>query len=148
MKKLFIYYSLSGNGDVVANYLENKGFEIRKVTTKRKYPNNNILRILMGGFLAGINYKDVLVNFNSDIENYDEIFIGSPVWNGKLVPAINTVLNIINIKNKNINFIIYSGSGNITKLENSLKSKYSTAKIISLILPKENNKELDKLANI
>ena len=109
---------------------------------------NNFLRILMGGFLAEINYKDVLVNFNSDIENYDEIFIGSPVWNGKLVPAINTVLNIINIKNKNINFIIYSGSGNITKLKSILKSKYSTAKIISLVLPKENNKELDKLANI
>lgn len=31
MKKLFIYYSLTGNGDEVAKTLKEKGYEIRKV---------------------------------------------------------------------------------------------------------------------
>ena len=31
MNKLFIYYSLSGNGDLIAEELANFGFEIRKV---------------------------------------------------------------------------------------------------------------------
>ena len=31
MKKIFIYFSETGNGDVVADYLKDKGYEIRKV---------------------------------------------------------------------------------------------------------------------
>ena len=31
MKKLFIYYSLSGNGDYVADYLKNKNYDIIKI---------------------------------------------------------------------------------------------------------------------
>ena len=30
MKKTFIYYSLTGNGDVIADNLKKKGYEIRK----------------------------------------------------------------------------------------------------------------------
>ena len=31
MKRIFIYYSHSGNGDKIANYLMTKGIDIRKV---------------------------------------------------------------------------------------------------------------------
>ena len=34
MKKLFIYFSLSGNGEVVAKLLQAKGYEIRRVFKK------------------------------------------------------------------------------------------------------------------
>lgn len=99
MKKLFIYYSLSGNGDVVADYLKDKKHDIRKVIMKDKMPKSYILQILKGGFLAGINYKAKLINFDNNIDSYDEIIIGSPIWNGRLVPAINTVLDDINLDN-------------------------------------------------
>ena len=36
MSNLFIYYSLTGNGDIVAKRFEEKGYEIRKVTEKHK----------------------------------------------------------------------------------------------------------------
>ena len=47
MKKIFIYYSLTGNGDVVAGYLKNKNYDIRKVITKEPLPNNYILFLLI-----------------------------------------------------------------------------------------------------
>ena len=97
MKKLFIYYSLSGNGDVVADYLKDRNIDIRKVIMKDKMPKSYILQILKGGFLAGIYYKARLVDFNNNIDSYDEIVIGSPIWNGRLVPAINTVLDKISL---------------------------------------------------
>ena len=100
MKKIFTYYSLSGNGDIVANYLKDKSIDIRKVNTKEPLPNNNILRILAGGFLAGINHKDKLIGFDNNIDKYDEIIIGSPIWNGKLSCPINTVLSELNLNNK------------------------------------------------
>ena len=40
MKKKFIYYSLTGNGDIVSDYLKEKGYDIRKVIPKHKLPKN------------------------------------------------------------------------------------------------------------
>lgn len=147
MKKIFIYYSLSGNGDIVANYLKDKSIDIRKVNTKEPLPNNNILRILAGGFLAGINHKDKLIGFDNNIDKYDEIIIGSPIWNGKLSCPINTVLSELNLNNKQVTFILYSGSGNITKTKKILLPKYPKCKIINLKEPKKNQEIIKKELN-
>ena len=42
MDKLFIYYSLTGNGDEVAKIFEKQGYEIRKVIEKKKIDVSNI----------------------------------------------------------------------------------------------------------
>ena len=54
MDKVFIYYSLTGNGDVVANYLKEKGIDIKKVISKDRMPKNKFFSILKGGFQATI----------------------------------------------------------------------------------------------
>lgn len=145
MNKIFIYYSLTGNGDVVASVLKEKGYEIRKVNTLEPLPKNRFLSILVGGFKAGIEYKDKLVNFNSNIDDYDEIVIGSPIWNARLSSPINTVLNELNLDNKDISFILYSGSGVSPKATGKIKKIYPNAKIIDLHEPKKNVEELKKL---
>ncbi len=138
MKKIFIYYSLSGNGDTVATYLKEKNIDIRKVKPKKELPNNMILRILSGGFLAGINHKDKLINFDNNITSYDEIIIGSPIWNGRLSSPINTVLDEIDLSNKKVTFILYSGSGVAPKTDKLLHSKYKDVNIINIKEPAKN----------
>lgn len=145
MKKIFIYYSLTGNGDKIGEYLKNKNIDIRKVETKEKISNNSILRILQGGFLAGINHKSELIDFNNNIDNYNEIIIGSPIWNGKLSCPINTVIDKLDVTNKKVTFILYSGSGKAPKTDKLLNTKYKNVKIIHI---KEiNNNNLDKYLN-
>ena len=146
MKKIFIYYSLSGNGDEVASFLSAKGFEIRKVETVKPMPNNFILRILTGGFKAGINYKDELKDFDSNIDDYDTVIIGSPVWNARFSSPINTVLSKLNLENKDLKFILYSGSGASSKATALIKKNWPKADIIDLKEPKTNKDELEKLA--
>ena len=138
MKKIFIYYSLSGNGDYIANYLSQKNIDIRKVIPKKALPKNTFLRILIGGFLAGIKHRDILINFDNDISQYDEIIIGSPIWNNRLSCPINAVLDTLPLTNKKITFILYSGSGNATKMAQLLKEKYENINIISIKEPKTN----------
>ena len=64
MKKVFIYYSLSGNGDAVASFLKKNGYEIIKVITKEPLSKNKVLSILTGGFFksewsfANVRIKD------------------------------------------------------------------------------------------
>lgn len=145
MKKIFIYYSLTGNGDFVADYLKDKNYNIRKVETGEELPKNFFLRMLVGGYKSMINYEDKLINFDSDISDYDEIIIGSPIWNSRLSSPINTVLKSIDLSNKKVTFILYSGSGKSSKCEEFLKNKYNNANIINIKEPKHNNEELKKL---
>ena len=144
MKKLFIYYSLSGNGDTVANILKEKSIDTYKVITKKPLPKNMTLRILTGGFLAGINHKDELVDFKPNITKYDEIIIGSPIWNGRLSCPINTVLDELDLTNKKIMFILYSGSGEAPKTVNMLNNKYRDIRIINIKEPNK-NKEIKNI---
>ena len=137
MKKIFIYYSLTGNGDKVADYLKEKNYEVRKIEVEKPLPNIFILRILTGGFKALINYKEKLKNFNNDIEEYEEIIIGSPIWNSRLSTPVTSALKKLNLDNKKITFILYSGSGEAKKATSFISSNYSHAQIINIKEPKK-----------
>ena len=86
-----------------------------------------------------IKYEDKLIDFNNNIKEYDEIIIGTPIWNSRLSSPINTVLKTIDFKDKKVSFILYSGSGKSTEIINK---KYPNAKIIDLKEPKKNKEEL------
>ncbi|MBP5342818.1 hypothetical protein J6Y73_02705 [bacterium] len=148
MKKLFIYYSFSGNGDIIKNQLENKGYDIRKAIEKNRMPKSFFFSVLIGGFRAGISQKARLVDYDSDVSSYDEIIIGSPIWNGKLTPAINTVLKKTNLDGKKITFVLYSGSGNGKKAQKKIDKLFGESNIIFLKEPKKYNEELKKLNNL
>ena len=145
MKKLFIYYSFSGNGDVVADHLKNKDFEIRKVESKLKLSKNLFLCMMKGGFLALSGAKSKLINYDNNISDYDEVVIGSPIWNGRLASPTNTILDKTNLDGKKVTFVLYAGGGEAPKAIKKLKKLYPECKIITLKEPKKNLSELEKL---
>lgn len=140
MNKIFIYYSLTGNGDYVANILEGEGIEIRRITVdpKEDLPKRTFFRIMAGGFLAFLEKTPKLINFDSNIEEYDEIIIGSPIWNDRLACPINTALSGLNLENKKVTFIFYSGSGKNKKATEKINNMYKNAEIINIKEPKKN----------
>ena len=148
MKKIFIYFSLTGNGDLLANYLEDKGFEIRKVSEKKKAPKKFFFRIMSGGFRAGLNLKGKLVDYNNNIEEFDEVVIGSPVWNGRFPPAINSVLAQTNFADKKLTFLFYSGSGDVPKVTKKIYKLYKDAQVLVLKEPKSRETELEKIKDL
>ena len=60
MKKLFIYYSNSGNGDIVAEYLSKMGFDIRKVETKYRLSKHMFFAMMKGGSNVLFNKKEII----------------------------------------------------------------------------------------
>ena len=145
MKKIFVYYSLTGNGDAVSEILKKKGYEVLKVEPKKPLPKRFIFRIISGGFRARLNLKDEIKDLNVNFDDYDEIIIGSPIWNGRISCPINTVLDKYDFKNKNISFIFYSGSGESFKASKKVKEMYNDVKIINLKEPLKGVNELKKL---
>jgi len=145
MSKLFIYYSLTGNGDCVADRLSDYGIDVRKIETKNKLPKIFFFKMLVGGFRTIINYKDNLYEYDKNIDKYDEIIIGSPIWNGSISCPINSLLSELEIVNTKVSFIFYSGSGTSPKATKIVNKKYNNPSIIDLREPLKNNDELDKL---
>ena len=88
------------------------------------------------------------MDFDNDVKEYDEVIIGSPIWNGRFSSPINTVLSKIDLKDKKVSFILYSGSGEAKKATKLINKKYPNASITILKEPKKYNEELDKLLNI
>lgn len=145
VSKLLIYYSYTGNGDIVANYFKDKNIDIRRVESKYKLSKALFFAMMQGGFAAFINKKPKLINYDNDISKYDEVLIGSPIWNGRLAPVTNSILKYTNLENKKLTFILYSGSGNGKKAESKINKYYTNAKIIFLKEPKKYKEELNKL---
>lgn len=144
MKKLFIYYSLTGNGDLVSEIYKEKGYDIRKVISKKTYPKKMFPLMMIGGYRALFNKKDKLIDFDNDITKYQKIVIGSPIWFDRTSPVLNTILNKLDLNNKDVSFIFYSGSGEGTKAKEKIKKLYNVD-IIFLKEPKKYKEELNKI---
>ena len=148
MNKIFIYYSLSGNGDAVASALREKGYEIRRVEPLKTPPKKFFFRILRGGFNAGRQYCEPLKDYDADVSAYDEIVIGSPVWNGHLSCPINTVIKETELGNRKVTFLLYSGSGEAAKAETQIRKAVPGAAVIHLREPKKYPETLRRLSEL
>ena len=148
MNRLFIYYSHTGNGDEVALRMKERGYEVRKAVEKAKMPKSFFLQMLVGGFRAGIHQKARLIGFDDDVAAYDEIVIGSPIWNGRFPPATNAILDRTELGEKKLTFLLYSGSGTGKHALKKIGKDYPEAKVIFLQEPKKYPAEFDKLAQL
>ena len=145
MKKLFLYCSYTGNGDIVAETFKNKGYDIRKFETKKGLPKSFFWSMMVGGFQAGMNKKAKLKPFDQDISMYDEIVIGSPIWNARFSPALNGLLATLDFSMKKLSFVFCSGSGEGQKAVERLQKEYPDAIYTFLKEPKKYPEELKKL---
>ena len=145
MGKLYIYFSVSGNGELVAEKMKEKQYDIVKVIPKKKLPKSFFALIMKGGFLAGIKNKMKIEDINVDFSQYEEIVIGSPIWNGRITPPINTVIADENIKDKITSFILYAGGGEAPKSVERINKEFPDATITILKEPKKYLEELEKL---
>ena len=148
MSKLFIYYSNTGNGVIVASKYSDAGYDVRRIFPKKDLPKKFFFKVMSGGFLAGLNVKSKLKEFDTDISNYDEVVIGSPIWNGRLSTPINKLLSMLDLKDKKVSFVLYAGSGEAKYAPRQINKKGIVANIITLKEPKKYPDELNKLGEI
>ena len=145
MNKLFIYFSETGNGDLIAEKMKDKGYEVKKIFTKRKPCKIAFFHIFAGGFSAGFGLKPKLTEMEYDLSNYDEVAIGSPIWNDRFASPINTLLSILDLSQKKVKFILYSGSGNGDTAIKRIKKEYPDAEFVILKQPTKYPEQLEKL---
>lgn len=139
--KAFLYYTHTGTGEKIAEYLKNKGYEPIKIETEAKLPKKFFFLMMKGGFISGIHkrypYKEV------DLSKYDEVVFGTPIWNSTIAAPFNKVLDDHKEKGKKV--ILYSGGGKVKKAVKYLDEKYGLKEVYSIVSSKNIEEELQKL---
>lgn len=119
MKSLIIYYSYEGNCEEISKAIkEVTNADVLCIEPKKEKKTKSLYRFIWGGMQVYMTKKPELVPYTINLEKYDTIFIGTPVWFGTYAPPINTFLSENEIKNKNIGIFICSGNNKRNIFEN------------------------------
>ncbi|WP_053955359.1 flavodoxin family protein [Inediibacterium massiliense] len=103
MKTLIIYYSLEGNTRQMAEWIQKEtGGELLELKPKKDIPSKGFMRYVKGGKQVLLKQKPDLYSIHQNIDEYDYIYMGTPVWAGSFVPAFLTLFSMVHIKNKKI----------------------------------------------
>ena len=145
MRRIIIYYSLSGNTEEAVKIIADKlGFDMLRIDTVKQMPKSCAARLLVGGGQVAFNKIPKLKPIGKDLSLYDEIFIGTPVWNSKAVPAINALLTDEAICQKVTGLIVTSSGGDIGKCAEALKDRIPNVKYtVSLLDRKHKDHQLN-----
>lgn len=128
MKSLVVYFShvgqnwvgggivnlVKGNTEVVAEYIRDIiGADVFKIETENEYPRNYDECVNAAKVELSANARPVLKKLpGNDLDEYDTVFIGGPVWWGTYPMAIFTFMERYNWAGKKIMpFTTHEGSG-------------------------------------
>ena len=129
--KYFIYFSASGNGDFIAEYLKELGYATIKVEMIKPIKKINFFSIFRYGFRAGMNKKEKIKELNLDLKDDDEVVIGSPIWNDKLSTPINSLLDKYSFNKETTRFILYpAGEGTNKSLQRLEKLGFKNKPVV------------------
>lgn len=149
MKTAIVYYSMSGNTQYVAEKIaQNIDADLIRIEPQKAYPDQGAKKFFWGGKSAVMGEKPKLQPYTCDLENYDRIIIGTPVWASHFVPPIRTFIHENpKLREKKIAVVVcYSGGGAdkaIAKIKKYIGVEALEAELI-LIDPKERKKIEDE----
>lgn len=127
MKMLVVYYSLTGNTDVVAQALVKElGADIRRVEDVEK-PSANWWFMITGGFAAMRGAESAIKPIDTSLQEYDRVFVGSPVWAGSPSTPINTFIAKADFTGKEVILFMTMGghdaSGALKKMSERIEKR-------------------------
>lgn len=124
-----IYFTRTGNSRRVAEKIANKlSLEAIEITDNMNW--KGIFGFIKGGYYASTN-KNVEIKIPKNLDDAEELIVVTPLWAGKVAPAINTFLKTKALEK--IHLVVTSGSSNIKD-----RSGY---KSVSDIVKSKNNEE-------
>ena len=146
MKTLITYFSASGVTKKVAEKLkEISGSDIFEIEPLKKYSKLDLLWVNPKS-RSSVEMKDktsrVEIKNKIDINKYDIIYIGFPVWWYTCPHIINTFLESYSFDNKTVRLFCTSGSTDANTVFNSIKDDYRFIKDCKRLTLKTSDEEI------
>lgn len=127
MKTVILYYSYEGNTKMIAEKCAQVlNCDIFRIETKKAFKSQGLMKYVWGGKQAMMKELPDLVSFNFDLNAYDTVLLGTPIWSWTIAPAIRSLLEK-HLKDKDI-YLFYTHEGgdqNITQKAEEIISKHN-----------------------
>lgn len=102
-KTIIIHFSYTGNTRKIAKLIKNKlNCDILELKPKIPYSTNYEKVVEEEQNLEGSNHTPEIEEINIDLNNYDRIILGTPVWWYRESPVVRTFLKNNDLSNKSI----------------------------------------------
>ena len=102
-KKLIVYFSYTGNTKKIANIIKDKlNCDIVELIPKEPYSKDYQTVVDEEQRLEGSNHLREYKDINVNLDDYDTIIVGTPVWWYRECPVIRTFLTNNDLSNKRI----------------------------------------------
>lgn len=103
MRTLILYYSYGGNTRKIAKMIQDKiGGDIVEIETVKSYEGSYDSVVNQGQREVDSGYMPEIKELDVDLDNYDTIIIGTPVWWYTFAPAVKTFLHDYDLSGKSI----------------------------------------------
>ena len=110
MKNLVVYYSWSGNTELVSkNLAEIIKADVIKLEDVAKPSREEAYSSGKDAAKQGKSWP--IKSFKTDLTGYERIFVGSPVWFGMPAPAYNAFIEQVDFKGKSVVVFVTLGGG-------------------------------------
>lgn len=117
MKALVLYYSFEGNTKFIAEAIsESLNAPIIRIHPTKDLTSTGFGKYVWGGGQVVMGIKPKLEPIECNINDFDVIFLGSPIWAGTYAPPIKTLIEDGFIKNKKV-FYFYTHQGGAQNAE-------------------------------
>jgi flavodoxin len=147
MKTLIVYYSYTGNTELVAKTV---AAEINADTLKiEDVEKPGKLKAYFSGSFAAMRGKAwPIKTVNVLLKDYDRIFIGAPVWAGKAAPEINAYIGQAELKGKSVVLFVTMGGSDSAEAIKDLTAKVEAkgGKVVSSFSIKTGGTKKDEIA--
>lgn len=120
-KSIILFYSFEGSTKKVAEFLSKElNIAMEEIKPEKDLKSKGFSKYLLGGGQVVMKKKPKLRALGVNLEEYDRVFIGSPIWAGGFTPAIRTLLEDGQLKDKKVAFF-YCHDGGPGKAEKKIK---------------------------
>ncbi|GAA0077247.1 hypothetical protein UT300005_16250 [Clostridium sp. CTA-5] len=124
-----VYFTRTGKSKMVAEEISNKlNCENIQITDNVNW--KGFLGFIKGGYYI-LRNKNVNIKLNHSLGNYDEIIVVTPLWAGKITPAIRKFLETVSLSR--VHLVVTSNGSKLTD-----RKGY---KSVSDIVKKDHNEE-------
>ncbi len=144
MKILVIYYSFEGNTKFIAESIAKAvGADILELKPKKEMKTHNFMKYFWGGKKIVMKEKPILLPFDKNPQDYDILFIGTPVWVWTYAPPLYTFFESVELNNKKIALFCCNagGKGKIFEKMSKILSGNEIVGEIDFLEPLKNDSE-------
>jgi len=142
MKTLVVYYSRTGTTKRIGEEIaERLGADSDEIVDQKSRKGR------IGWLKAGrdaIGQKTTQINVKKIPDDYDLIIIGTPIWGGKMTPAIRTYLQNYDLANRNIAFFTTQGGDEPVEAIIEMKKMVDESKVVGVLSIRRNDVEANR----